>query len=127
MPLRMIERGLEFVPRDEVRAIDGGQRGIYVLYQRKGILKGKKKWNERYDVLYVGMTGNCIAKRLRQHKRRKKAWTHFSAYAVKPKISRAEIFELEGLFRHLYRRDGRANSLNVQKGSNALRRVCELY
>jgi hypothetical protein len=31
--------------------------------------------------------------------------------------------ELEGLFRHIYRRDAHANSLNVQRGFKKMRRV----
>jgi len=34
-----------------------------------------------------------------------------------------EIIELEGLFRHLYRKDSRANALNVQRGFKKARKV----
>jgi len=34
-----------------------------------------------------------------------------------------EIAELEGLFRQIYRRDTRANSLNIQRGFKKARRV----
>lgn len=50
-----------------------------------------------------------------------KLWTHFSFYEVWDNISDEEIAELEGLFRHLYRFDSRANSLNRQKGYKKLR------
>jgi hypothetical protein len=38
-------------------------------------------------------------------------------------ITEAEVSELEGLFRHIYRKDTRANPLNVQKGFKKLKRV----
>ena len=56
--------------------------------------------------------------RLRAHansKRKRKLWTHFSAFEVWPNITQAEITELEGLFREIYRKDKRANALNRQK------------
>ena len=34
-----------------------------------------------------------------------------------------EIAELEGLLRHIYRRDSRANALNVQKGFGAVKKT----
>jgi hypothetical protein len=39
-----------------------------------------------------------------------------SVFAVHENISNGEIKELEGLFRHIYRFDTRANRLNVAKG-----------
>jgi hypothetical protein len=60
----------------------------------------------------LGMMSKMIS-RLRSHVRRKKdLWTHFSAFEVWENIRNEEIVELEGLFRHLYRRDSRANALN---------------
>jgi hypothetical protein len=55
--------------------------------------------------------------RLRAHARQKAGeWTHFSVFAVHENISTAEIKELEGLFRHVYRFDTHANRLNVARG-----------
>ncbi len=34
-----------------------------------------------------------------------------------------EVAELEGLFRHIYRRDSVANALNIQRGFKKARRV----
>ena len=126
MTLRLIKCCLEFQPRTEIRQVGGDRRGIYVLYRKHGYIKsdrGKKR--ERYDVLYVGMADASIRMRLRSHSKskRKKMWTHFSAYAVWPNITREEIRELEGIFRHLYRRDGRANKLNIQRSYKALWKI----
>ena len=43
-----------------------------------------------------------------------------SVFAVHENISNGEIKELEGLFRHIYRFDTRANRLNVAKGHMTL-------
>ena len=126
MSLRLIKCCLEFQPRAEIHDIGGKRRGIYVLYRKRGHIETKRgKLKERYDVLYVGMTDKSIRVRLKSHakSKRKKKWTHFSAYAVWPNITKDEIRELEGLFRHLYRRDGRANIMNLQKGSKGIREV----
>ena len=47
-------------------------------------------------------------------------WTHFSAFEVWDNISNDEIAELDGLFRHLYRFDSKANALNKQKAYRKL-------
>jgi hypothetical protein len=54
--------------------------------------------------------------RLRTHRRKKaKLWTHLSVFEVHPDATDEQIAELEGLFRHIYRRDTRANLLNKQR------------
>ena len=40
-------------------------------------------------------------------------------------IREEEILELEGLFRHIYRKDARANKLNKQRGFAKLKRVAK--
>jgi len=119
MSLRLIRCCWEFQPQKNIRDIGEKRRGIYVLYEERGRLKNGKS---RYDVLYIGMTDANLAQRLRGH-RRKKKWTHFSVYEVWPNITEDEIRELEGLFRYIYRRDGRANIFNKQKGSGALWKI----
>jgi hypothetical protein len=52
-----------------------------------------------------------------------KLWTHFSMYAVWPNVTEAEIAELEGLFREIYRKDKRANALNRQRRCRQLQNV----
>ena len=115
--LRLIKAAQEFVSVEEVNSIPKGLRGIYVLY--------KKGPNKRFDVVYVGMAGEGgIKPRLRSH-RRKKAdlWTHCSIFQVWENIRTDEIKELEGLFRHIYRRDIRASRLNVQRSFAKLKKV----
>lgn len=116
MALRLIQCGLEFCPRDSLKTVGSKIRGIYVLYK-----KNKRK-SKDFRVLYVGMTDKSIWGRLRTHAR-KRDWTHFSAYAVWPNITKGEIQELEGIFRHLYRRDHRASVQNLQRGYEVLRDV----
>src|SRR5262245_12780122 len=70
----------------------------------------------RLDVVYVGMARRSIRGRLLCHVKTKgDLWTHFSVFEVWDNIRDEEIVELEGLFRHLYRKDSRANELNVQR------------
>jgi hypothetical protein len=70
--------------------------------------------------------GVGIRARLQAHansKRKRKLWTHFSAFEVWPNITEAEIAEMEGLFREIYRKDKRANALNRQKRHRKLQKV----
>ena len=124
--LRLIQHCAEFIQRDEIRRVPRRRRGIYVLYRRRGWLD-KRRRHERFDVLYVGMASGSMRARLYSHARskRKKQWTHFSIYEVWPNITEQEIRELEGLFRHIYRADGRANILNLQRGFKGLKKVRE--
>lgn len=116
--LRLIKNSMEFRQKDDYGIIPGGTRGIYVLYKRRGF---KNDEAHHYDVVYVGMASTSIRSRVRNHRMYKgELWTHFSAFEVWNNISDAEIAELEGLFRHLYRYDSRANKLNKQKGYKAL-------
>jgi hypothetical protein len=67
-----------------------------------------------------------IRARLETHansKRKRGIWTHFSAFVVWPNITEAEIAELEGLFREIYRKDKRANRLNRQKRYRKIQKV----
>lgn len=64
--------------------------------------------------------------RLNAHRRsewKEDKWTHFSLFEVWDNITEAKVAELEGLFRHIYRKDARANPLNVQKGFKKLKNV----
>lgn len=111
-PLRLIKRSTEYLPVERVLNVPRGIRGIYVLYNQRP--------KEKYDVVYVGMTtageGGGIRRRLKSHKNRKDGlWTHCSIFEVWDNIRDEEIIELEGLFRHIYNRDSKANSLNVQR------------
>ena len=112
--LRLIKHAIEFQEQSEVDQIPGSLRGIYVLYRRKG---KKSDSSHHYDLVYIGMTTSSIKRRLRAHRKswKRKYWTHFSVFEVWDNVRDEEIMELEGLFRHLYRWDSRANLLNIQK------------
>jgi hypothetical protein len=118
-PTRWIKRLAEFRPKEEADLVPGSTRGIYVLFRHRR-LKGA------YDVVYVGLSTTGIRPRLRSHRRsRTKAalWSHFSVFEVWDNVSEAEISELEGLFRHIYRHDSKANRLNKQRTHRPLRKV----
>lgn len=118
-PLRLIKRSAEFRPKQQVRRFPTGRRGLYVLY-----CLSEKDGKKHYDVVYVGMATRGIKSRLLRHlKQKEDLWTHFSAFEVWDNIRDEEIVELEGLFRHLYRKDSRANALNVQKSFKRAARV----
>ena len=117
--LRLIKRWQPTAPKSDVHKIPKGLRGIYVLYK---YVRGTKS----YNVVYVGMTGagrrGGIRSRLYTHRRNKgDMWTHFSVFEVWDNITEAEVIELEGLFRQIYSRDSRANSLNVQRSFKKLK------
>lgn len=118
-PLRLIRRFAEFQRKEDLLQVPKKRRGIYVLYRRR-IKAGK----EYFNVVYVGMTTSSIRNRLIVHKRHKGTlWSHFSAFEVWENIRDEEIIELEGLFRHLYRKDRKANLLNVQRSFKKARRA----
>ena len=79
------------------------------------------------SVVYIGLargerTG--VKGRLKGHIRSKAArWTHFSVFEVWDNITKEQVEELEGLFRHIYARDPQANKLNIQKKYRPLIRV----
>lgn len=102
--------------------MSAGVRGIYAL------LDNRPMKSKTYNVVYIGMANarGGIRSRLNSHarsKRKRDKWTHFSFFEVWPNITENEIQELEGLFREIYRRDARANSLARQKGYKKLKKV----
>lgn len=123
--LRLVKSSVEFVEKRNVGKLKSGLRGIYVLYN-------KIPKSDAYDVVYVGMSAmenaEGIRFRLRSHRRSKKKspmWTHFSVFQVWDNITDNEIRELEGLFRHIYRKDSNANVLNSQRGFGKLRQIAK--
>jgi hypothetical protein len=115
--LRLIKRCSEFLEEDRYSEIPRKIRGIYVLYRYRPRL-------DRYDVVYVGMSASGIRGRIQNHRRSKLSeWTHFSVFEVWDNVSPDEIKELEGLFRHIYRFDTRANRLNRQRAFKQIRPV----
>ena len=121
--LRLIQHCAEFRPLVEFKSIPRGARGIYALLKKRG-RKKKVTRGDKFDVVYIGMSKRGIRSRIRSHLVRKSGlWSHFSVYAVWPNITDEEIRELEGLFRAIYRKDTKANSLAVQKGFVELKRI----
>ena len=116
-PLRLIKRCAEYQPIAQIPSMPRKGRGIYVLYK-------KRRAQDKYSVVYIGLATNSMRKRLASHRRRKpNLWTHFSAFEVWDNIRDEEIVELEGLFRHFYKKDPEANHLNVQRGFKKIRHV----
>jgi hypothetical protein len=100
----------EFVEKEYWDNVPDNTRGIYAL------LDSVKR--ERFDVVYVGKSAGesaGIYSRLHHHVNSKwLKWTHFTIFEVHDNITAQEITELEGLFRHMYRKDSRANKYNTQ-------------
>jgi hypothetical protein len=120
-PLRLVRSCAQWIPKSQIDSVPKGLRGIYALHRYRPRI-GK------YDVVYVGMADGeaGIRARLKAHansKRKRDLWTHFSAFEVWPNITEAEITELEGLFREIYRKDKRANALNRQRRCRQLQNV----
>jgi hypothetical protein len=115
--LRLIKSVIEYQSKEKIHLVPIKTRGIYALYQESA---GGKV----YDLVYVGMARgkeSGIRGRLSSHNKTKGGlWSHFSAYEVWDNIREDEIEELEGLFRHLFKYDSKANSLNKQKGYKKL-------
>lgn len=95
-------------------------RGIYVLYQYR-------RRNDSYNVVYVGMAAKenaGVKARIKRHLVTKHGeWTHFSVFQVWDNVSEQEVAELEGLFRHIYRWDARANKLNKMRSFRKLNQI----
>ena len=112
----------EFVSKKEIRRIPKRTRGLYALfrYRRK---------TKCFDVVYVGLAAGPkagVAGRLRAHARSKAKrdrWTHFSVFEVWDNVWEHDVAELEGIFRHIYSKDRKANRLNVQRSYRPLKRI----
>jgi hypothetical protein len=110
---------MEYRAASEIEAVPNNTRGIYVLY--------KAGFGKRKSVVYIGMARgqkSGAKGRLKAHRRHKAdLWTHFSVFEVWDNITRDQVQELEGMFRHIYRHDPKANRLNVQKSYRPLVKV----
>ncbi len=119
--LRFVKRLAEFCPKAAIKDVPGNTRGIYALLAQKP--------DGKYDVIYVGMAGADKAGargRLRSHansKKKGKLWTHFTLFEVWDNITQGEVSELEGILRHIYRKDSRANQINKQKRYSKFKKV----
>jgi hypothetical protein len=121
--LRFIKKWAEYQEKSEYVKLPRGTRGIYALLNRV-----MRSGAEKYDVVYIGMARGTsgVRGRLRSHERSKrkgKLWSHFSVFEVWDNITEDEIIELEGLFRHIYRKDTQANRVNRQRSFKKLRPV----
>lgn len=119
--LRIIKRCIEYEPLEAVSNIPRKVRGIYVLY-KQNIEKVRGKVKTRYDDVYVGAAYGekvgGVRGRIAAHtksKNKKNQWSHFSIFQVWENIREDKVRELEGLFRHIYRKDTNANRLNIAK------------
>jgi hypothetical protein len=124
--LRFIKRSAEFLHREQISRLKNQLRGIYVLYKEATPEQGKDK----FDVRYVGMSAGKrfgMKGRLRGHKRSKRKgneWTHFSVFEVWDNVTDQEIAELEGLARHIFRKDPTVKrTVNIQRGFKKLRDI----
>ena len=119
-PLRLIKNSVEYCTRKQISEVPRYTRGIYVLYKYR-------HHYDAYNVVYVGMAGGDragIRGRLRRHLESKgDQWSHFSVFEVWENIREDEVKELEGLFRHIYKYDHKANKLNKQRGFKKLRLI----
>ena len=119
---RLIKNSMEYVSSSDINRVPGRTRGLYVLYR-------ENKKDNSFNVVYVGMArgkSTGITSRLLSHRRnprKRNKWTHFSIYEVWDNITEEEIEELEGLFRHLFRKDAMANSLALQRSYKPLNKV----
>jgi len=125
--LRLIKHSVEYLKRSpkNIKRIPKRTRGIYVLYNKKPS-KIKPKGNA-FDVVYIGMAGGekkaGVGGRLRSHDKNKVGWTHFSVFEVWDNIREDEVRELEGILRHIFRKDSHANKFGIQRSFNKLTRV----
>ncbi|AQT68788.1 hypothetical protein STSP2_01961 [Anaerohalosphaera lusitana] len=119
--LRLVKNCVEYMPQAEIDRIPPRTRGIYVLYKHD-------PQSKMYDVVYIGMAGGenkaSIRGRLRRHRSKKgDEWTHCSVFEVWDNIREEEVRELEGILRHIFRKDQQANKLNQQKAFMKLKHV----
>ena len=117
--MALFEKAAEFLPLNERGRIPPRTRGLYTLL--------KEHPDKRYEVVYVGMVcgpSAGIRGRLRSHHRKKfDQWTHFSVFKVWDNISEQAVRELEGIVRHVFRKDPRVNPLAVQRGFKPLKKL----
>lgn len=119
---RWFKRVAEFLPKSDIRRVPKRTRGLYALFRYR-------RRTQCYDVVYVGLAGGAqsgVAGRLRSHARSKKKanlWTHFSIFEVWDNVWERELAEMEGIFRHVYSRDRKANRLNIQRSFKPLKRI----
>lgn len=117
--MRLIQFQREYIAQEDIDKLPGRLRGIYVLYET--VANDSKR--PFRNVVYVGMSTLGMKGRLRNHRKETKAngdkgkggqWDCCSVFVVWPNVRDDEIRELEGILRHIFRRDDDAKKLNVQ-------------
>jgi hypothetical protein len=115
----LFKNSFEHFELSRINDVPNQVRGIYVLFNKLG--------EKRFDVVYIGMArGEKMGAkgRLRRHRKKKaKKWTHFSVFEVWDNITKEQVEELEGLFRHIYRYDPASQALNQQRSYRPLSRI----
>ena len=111
--LRLIKKCIEWREfiNQEVEKIPHNTRGIYVLFEHEEIEP------DVYNVMYIGMSATGVRSRLQSHiKSRTKSTrcSRFSIFEVHDNVSEQEIEELEGIIRHMFRKDSHGNQLAKQ-------------
>jgi hypothetical protein len=74
-PLRLVKRCAEFQPKEQIKLLPRGRRGLYVLYRCIEV-----DTKQRYDVVYVGLATRGMRGRLESHAKsvkKRDLWTHF--------------------------------------------------
>jgi len=119
----VIKKCAEFIHKKDIGKIPKRLRGVYTLFKKR-----EDRINNivYYNVVYIGLATKCIWSRINSHtksRRKNKHWTHFSLFEVNNNVRNQEIKDLEGIIRHVYRKDRRANKINIAKGYDALRKI----
>jgi len=118
--LRLIKNSIEYCEKTDWPDIPTKTRGIYVLFKYA-------RRTGAFNVVYVGMAAGekaGVRGRIKSHYEKKAGlWTHFSIFEVWDNIQEEEVKELEGLFRHIYADDARANKLNILRTYKKLNQI----
>jgi len=126
--LKLIKRCVEFCEIEEISNIPSNTRGIYVLFKhRKKIDRATRTWNDRYDVVYIGMAGGARTGaygRLNSHRKSKKGeWTHFSIFEVWDNITESRGGGVGRPISPYLSKRHKANRLNEQRSFKKLKRL----
>jgi hypothetical protein len=116
-PMNFFKTCEEYLSKDSIMEIPKRIRGIYVLFKKKGL---------KFNVIYIGLSKTGIRRKINSHYKSKKKsphWSHYSYFEVHDNISSQEIIELEGLLRHIYRKDSHANIFNAQRSHKEFRKI----
>ena len=118
-PCYLFSRSLEFCPAEDIDLVPPGTKGIYVLYQSLNA--------DLMELIYIGVGfGECsgLHGRLKMHRDlQPNVWTHFSVFQVWDNITKKQIKELAGFFRHVFRRGIYAKSVMETKEYKPLIRI----